>query len=270
MVKFTAAGYVCIDYYPEFDNRCYVTGNGVDVLFNLLDMRPDVTSSIVSAVSDDPYGKMSVEVFQKRGIDCSHLEIIPGGETPRVPLHLINNDRMHGEPVRGIMGNYEFSDESIDFICQHDMMHTDFTGRLIPRLEEIRKRGVKVFFDLSNTIDHPDIRHVLSNIDCGLVSFGDDLEKGQDFLKYAHSLGAKLMIATFGKNGSIAYDGSKFYKGDIVPVEKVVNTVGAGDSYFAGFIGALIDEKPIIDCMYSGAARAARVISVFEPYLMKE
>lgn len=48
MVKFTAAGYVCIDYYPDFDNRCYVTGNGVDVLFNLLDMRNDVASSIVS------------------------------------------------------------------------------------------------------------------------------------------------------------------------------------------------------------------------------
>lgn len=269
MVKFTAAGYVCIDYYPDFDNRCYVTGNGVDVLFNLLDMRTDVESSIVSAVSDDTYGKMSVKAFQERGIDCSHLEIIPGGETPRVPLHLINNDRTHGDPVRGIMANYEFSDESIDFICQHDMMHTDFTGRLIPRLEEIRKRGVKVFFDLSNTIDHPDIKHVLSNIDCGLVSFEDDLEKGKEFLKYAHSLGTKLMIATFGKNGSIAYDGSKFYKGDIVPVENVVNTVGAGDSYFAGFIAALIDEKPILDCMHSGAARAAQVISVFDPYLTK-
>ena len=239
MVKFTAAGYVCIDYYPDFDNRCYVTGNGVDVLFNLLDMRDDVASSIVSAVSDDDYGKMSLNAFKERGIDCSHLEIIPGGQTPRVPLHLINND------------------------------HTDFTGRLIPRLEEIRKRGVKVFFDLSNAVNHPDTKYVLSNIDCGLVSFEDNLEEGKEFLKYACSLGTKLMIATFGKNGSIAYDGSKFYKGDIVPVENVVNTVGAGDSYFAGFIAALIDEKPILDCMHSGAERAAQVISVFDPYLTK-
>lgn len=269
MVKFTAAGYVCIDYYPDFDNRCYVTGNGVDVLFNLLDMRNDVASSIVSAVSDDDYGKMSLKAFKERKIDCSHLEIIPGGQTPRVPLHLINNDRTHGEPVRGIMANYEFSDESIDFICQHDMMHTDFTGRLIPRLEEIRKRGVKVFFDLSNGVNHPDTKYVLSNIDCGLVSFEDNLEEGKEFLKYACSLGTKLMIATFGKNGSIAYDGSRFYKGDIVPVENVVNTVGAGDSYFAGFIAALIDEKPILDCMHSGAERAAQVISVFDPYLTK-
>lgn len=51
------------------------------------------------------------------------------------------------------------------------------------------------------------------------------------------------MIATFGKLGSIAYDGSTFYKGEIVPVEHVVNTVGAGDSYFAGFISGIIDGK---------------------------
>ena len=161
MVKFTAAGYVCIDYYPDYGDRSYVTGNGVDVLFNLLDMRDDVKSSIVSAVSDDLYGKMSVEAFTKRNIDCSHLEIIPGGETPKVPLYLVNNDRLHGTPVRGIMQDYEFSDEAVDFICSHEMMHTDFTGRLIPRLEEIRKRGVEIFFDLSSQLRHPALEQVL-------------------------------------------------------------------------------------------------------------
>ena len=39
MVKFAAAGYVCVDYYPDFNNRYYITGNGVDVLFNLLDIK---------------------------------------------------------------------------------------------------------------------------------------------------------------------------------------------------------------------------------------
>lgn len=267
MVKFAAAGYVCIDYYPDFDNRYYVTGNGVDVLFNLLDMRHDIQSSMVSAVSDDEYGKAAVKEFRERSIDCSHLDIIPGGETPKVPLHLIHNDRIHGEPVRGIMQDYEFSDEAIDFICTHQMMHTDFTGKLNLRLPEIRKRGVKVFFDLSNALDHPDMKFVLSNIDCGLVSFGDDMERGKDFLSYAVSLGAKLMIATFGEKGALAYDGGKFYKGEITSVQQVVNTVGAGDSYFAGFISGLIDGKSIPDCMNEGAKRSAKIISVFEPYL---
>ena len=273
MVRFAAAGYVCIDYYPDFENRWYVTGNGVDVLFNLLDMREDVESSVISAVSDDFYGKKSVEAFENRGIDISHLEIIPGGETPKVPLYLVDNDRKHGDPVRGIMEGYGFSEEAIDFIASHDLVHSDFTGRLTHRLGDIRRRmrpapgELRIFFDLSNQHKHPDIKEVLSNIDCGLISFEGDLEGGKDFLWYACSLGVKLMVATFGKNGSLAYDGSKFYRGDIVPVKEVVNTVGAGDSYFAGFISGLIDGRPVAECMQIGAQRAAKVISVFDPYL---
>lgn len=61
MVKFAAAGYVCVDYYPDFNNRYYITGNGVDVLFNLLDIKKgkDMEASIISAVSDDEYWKRS-------------------------------------------------------------------------------------------------------------------------------------------------------------------------------------------------------------------
>ena len=44
-----------------------------------------------------------MEAFKNRGIDISHLEIIPGGETPKVPRYLVENDRKHGDPVRGIM-----------------------------------------------------------------------------------------------------------------------------------------------------------------------
>lgn len=152
-------------------------------------------------------------MFHERNIDCSHLEVIPGGMTPRVPLHLVDNDRVHGTPVRGIMQDYEFSEETLEYICRHDMMHSDFTGRLNHRLGDIRKSGTKVFFDLGNNLKHPDLEEVIQNIDCGLVSFGNDFEEGKAFLKYAHSKGVKLMIATFGKLGSIAYDGSTFYKG---------------------------------------------------------
>ena len=78
MVKFAAAGYVCVDYYPDFNNRYYITGNGVDVLFNLLDIKKgkDMEASIISAVSDDEYGKEAVKMFHERNIDCSHLEVI--------------------------------------------------------------------------------------------------------------------------------------------------------------------------------------------------
>ncbi len=266
MVKFAAAGYVCVDYYPDFDNRSYATGNGVDVLFNLLQMRDDLQPSVVSAISDDAYGKMCLEAFKERNIDCSHLEIIPGGDTASVELRLRGNDRVHNNLKYGVMKGYKFSDETIRFLGQHDIMHTDFTGLLLDRLGEIRSMGCKVFFDFSNKINHPQMEEVLPNVDYGLISFEDDIESGKAFIKHACEMGVKVMIATFGEKGSLAYDGKEFYEGKIVPVVHVVNTVGAGDSYFSGFISGVIDELPISECMKRGAARSAHVISGFNPY----
>ncbi len=268
MRKITAAGYVTTDFYPDFDNRFYVTGNGVNVIINLLQMRKDVKASVVSAVSDDEYGKAALAKFSEMGIDCSHLEVIPGGETPRVPLYLVNNERTYGTPVRGVMGDYEFSDEAVDFICEHEIMLSDFTGKLMGRLKEIKERGVKIFFDLSTRRDREDVDSVLENCYCCLASFekGEE-DKAHEFLEHAVALGTHIALATFGSDGSMAYDGKNFYRHGIEKAEKVVNTVGAGDSYFSGFISGFLDEKPIEECMAEGAKRSAIIVSVFDPYL---
>ena len=73
------------------------------------------------------------------------------------------------------------------------------------------------------------------------------------------------MTATLGEEGSICYDGRKFYSYGIVPAE-VVNTVGAGDSYIAGFTYGLLRGETIPECMARGAELSARVISGFKPY----
>ncbi len=268
MKKITAAGYVTTDFYPDFNNRFYVTGNGVNVIINLLQMRTDIEASVVSAISDDEYGNAALKKFKEMGIDCSHLEVIPGGLTPRVPLYLVNNERTYGTPERGVMGDYEFSDEAVDFICKHEIMLSDFTGKLVQRLEEIKKKGVKIFFDLSTHSNREDCDIVLKNSYCCLASFGVGEEKSaEDFLRHANSLGTSIAIATFGSEGSMVYDGSRLYRHGIEKVEKVVNTVGAGDSWFSGFISGFIDNKPIDECMALGAKRSAAIVSVFDPYL---
>lgn len=68
-----------------------------------------------------------------------------------------------------------------------------------------------------------------------------------------------MAVATLGEKGSIAFDGERFYECGIVPAEKVVNTVGAGDSYIAGFTKGVIDGLDIPACMKAGA-ELSRVI----------
>ena len=68
-------------------------------------------------------------------------------------------------------------------------------------------------------------------------------------MKKIQSYGPKLVTATMGEEGSLCYNGEFFYSCGIVPVKNVVNTVGAGDSYIAGFTKAMLEGRSIPECM---------------------
>lgn len=72
------------------------------------------------------------------------------------------------------------------------------------------------------------------NVDYVFLSYEQEDEYIREHIKRIHSFGPKIVTATLGEHGSISYDGETYYRYGIVPTE-VVNTVGAGDSYIAGF-----------------------------------
>lgn len=78
-------------------------------------------------------------------------------------------------------------------------------------------------------------------------------------------MGPKVAVATLGENGSIAYDGELFYTFGIRKSE-VVNTVGAGDSYIAGFTYGISQGWDIDESMRKGTEVASVVVGKFEPY----
>ncbi|MBU2595781.1 carbohydrate kinase family protein [Patescibacteria group bacterium] len=74
--------------------------------------------------------------------------------------------------------------------------------------------------------------------------------------------GARKVIITDGRNGSMAYDGSNYYKQDIVKV-KTADMTGAGDAYLAGVVGGLINGENLESAMKWGALNSASVVTKF-------
>ena len=96
------------------------------------------------------------------------------------------------------------------------------------------------------------IEEIAQNVDYAFFSY-DDIDTVEDFLRDIKMSGFnKLIIATMGVNGSIAYDGEKYYYQSAVTVP-VVDTMGAGDSFIAGFLFSYLREKDIERAMKSGA-----------------
>ena len=96
-----------------------------------------------------------------------------------------------------------------------------------------------------------------------IAFFADDTSSEEELrekiLRVAE-LGPRMVVATRGIKGSLAYDGQQFYAYGIVKCE-VGDTMGAGDSYIAGFLTSWLQGADTISCMAAGAANAAVTVS---------
>lgn len=263
-LRVAAVGFTCIDVYENPGNCRYATGNGVDVLINLC--KRGVKGSVVSAVGKDEYGDLMLKTLSHYGIDTSHIAVVPDGKTAVIKMSLDGVDRVHGERIRGVMEGYSLRPGDLEFIQEHDIIHTDLSWNVAGQLAPMRKKGAKIFFDFSVKSNHPDVPEILKHISWGQFSFDSKTPEVEEFLKWAASFGPELVTATFGEAGALAYDNNRFYEQDIVPCSRVINTVGAGDGFASGFLYGIITGLDIPGCLKSGAETASKIVGQFEPY----
>ena len=76
---------------------------------------------------------------------------------------------------------------------------------------------------------------------------------------------ARLAAVTRGEKGSTVIAGDQMHDIAAAPVEKVVDTTGAGDQYAAGFLFGLAKGRPLDACGRLGSLAAAEVISHYGP-----
>lgn len=70
-----------------------------------------------------------------------------------------------------------------------------------------------------------------------------------------------LLVVTRGENGAIAVENGQRMQVAAEPVDKVVDTTGAGDLFAAGFLAGVSQGRALEDSLHMGAIAAAEVIS---------
>lgn len=71
----------------------------------------------------------------------------------------------------------------------------------------------------------------------------------------------ETLVVTRGEHGALAVKGGKRFEIAALPVDKVVDTTGAGDLFAAGFLAGEARGGSVDDCLRLGAIAAAEVIS---------
>ena len=75
----------------------------------------------------------------------------------------------------------------------------------------------------------------------------------------------ELTVITRSSDGSLVMAGDEVHEVSAEPVERVVDSTGAGDLYAAGFLFGLTDGRHVAECARLGSIAAAEVISHVGP-----
>ena len=130
-----------------------------------------------------------------------------------------------------------------------------------------------VAFTLSESLCIPGRKEgVLGMIEGGMIDVLFANEDEAMHLSGATDLGAAIarlqplvstLIVTRGAAGALAIERGRRVEIAAAPVDKVVDTTGAGDLFDAGFLAARCRARPLERCLEAGALAAAEVISHF-------
>jgi len=260
-MQVAGVGLSVVDMYEELD-EFYPTGNSVNFLVHL--SREKVDTAMYTIVGTDKHGRNMIEFLNKEKVDTSNIKV-KDGETAIFKMTLENNERIHKEKIEGVMKDFSLSTNDISSLSKYDYIHTNFSGRAIEYLPVLQKNGSKIIFDYSFNV-HKEYFDTLKYVNYAFFSYdGSNYEYIKEFMKEVYEKGPEIVIVTMGGQGSLAYNGKQFYMRGVIP-SKVINTVGAGDSFCAGFMLGVINNESVQKCLERGTYIAHKVVGAFRPY----
>lgn len=153
--------------------------------------------------------------------------------------------------------------EDIEAIESFGNIHTSVFSYLEPELPKIRAHAQTLTFDFSTHRDPAYIASVAPHITGAFLS-GSGLSDHEidDLIRYVSGFGVTTVGVTRGSDGAFWLAESRRYRQGIKPA-KVVDTLGAGDSFLAGYLTGILTGRSIEAALDFAAECAAATCSYF-------
>lgn len=223
------------------------------------------------------YNQLTLDTLK---IDHSRCRVFEG-ENGFALVTLKGNDRVFlGSNKGGIAKEkpFAFTAEDLEYIKEFQVIYTNLNSYIEEDLPLLASTGVPIAYDFSVRWTDEYLKKVCPYIQVALLSCAHlSAEKREEEMRKAASLGVPIVLGTIGEDGSYVLYNGKFSYARAVHADDVIDTMGAGDSYFAAFLcdllkksesGKLLDgtaeenENRLRHAMDVGAAFAARVCAL--------
>ena len=220
-----------------------------------------------SRIGRDPLGEISLNRLAESGVDVSRVRRVEGTSTTGLTVILHHEAWRNILTYAGTISELVWEDLDLDYLAdaRHFHLSSFYLQRaLLPRVGELfqhlKARGLTISLD---TNDDPDdrwgggLQEVLRHVDIFLpnereackAAGTDDLETAIQRLSQM----VPLVVVKCGRNGALAQRATERFASPPRTV-KTVDTIGAGDSFDAGFLHEFVRGADERECKQIGRA----------------
>ncbi len=221
-----------------------------------------------SCVGSDPLGKFCVERLSESGVDVSGVKCL-ANKTTGVTVILPVAKQRQILSYLGTTVDLQSAHLDMDYLrsAAHFHLSSFFLLRgLRPSLPgiflQMKQSGLTTSLDTNDDPENlwaADVKDVLKSVDVFLPNKQEacrlagvrDVENALESLSRLVS----IVVIKCGAQGAVAKHGSNRFSVPALPVEPI-DTVGAGDSFNAGFLHKFIRGSAVQDCLEFGIACA--------------
>jgi sugar/nucleoside kinase (ribokinase family) len=223
------------------------------------------TVGFVTLVGEDALGKVALERLAASGVDLSHVRVHPGGTGTGVTLLLPHGSQRHILTYPGTMAEFCIHDIDAEYLksARHFHLSSLFLLRSLepdlPALfRELKSAGMTISLD---TNDDPSdqwggvLPELLDYVDLLLPNESEAcrMAKKPTLEQAMEELARRVpcVAVKCGPRGSAVSTGGQVFLEPGVSVQPV-DTIGAGDSFNAGFLFGWLKGWPPAQCAYAG------------------
>ena len=239
----------------------------------------------ISRLGKDEFGKKILSFIRGENVDVSRVLFDASAPTGLYFKEIVSDEEMNVQYYRSGSAASRLTPADLDegYIAQANYLHLSGitpalseTARetVMKAIEMAKKHGVTVVFDpnlrrklwpdelakevLLHIISKSDI--VLPGLDEGIFLFGES--KPEKMAEHFMKQGVTSVVLKLGAKGAYYQNDKESGFVDKFLVTKVVDPVGAGDGFAAGFLSGMLDQLPFKEAVKRGAAVGAMVTKV--------
>lgn len=247
--------------------------------------RLGLKSGWISRLGNDDFGKHILKTTRGEGVDTSEVKFVDGYPTSVYFREVLSDGSSRSFYYREKSPTSTMNSEDLneEYFKVAKILH--ITG-VFPSINEnnqkviieavrlAKKFNVIVSFDPNIRLKmwtkeeaRNFIEKLLPSVDILLIG-DEEIEillgetTIEDTIRSFHDYGIEKVIVKKGAKGAIASDGKNVYDVEAIKPKAVVDTVGAGDGFAAGFLTALLKGETLENCVRFANAVGSLVVGV--------